>query len=80
MSLIQFVRIFWARRWLIVAATVSCLVGALLLTLLLPPRWESHARVMLDDMKPDPVTGQIIGTQEGRVFAATQVELITDNG
>lgn len=79
MSVIQFVRIFWARRWLIVAATVSCLVGALLLTMILPPRWESHARVMLDDMKPDPVTGQVIGTQQGRVFAATQVELITDN-
>ena len=65
MSLIQFVRIFWARRWLIVTAIVSMLVGALVLTFILPPRWESHARVMLDVMKPDPVTGQVIGTQEG---------------
>jgi succinoglycan biosynthesis transport protein ExoP len=80
MSLIQFARIFWARRWLIAAATVSCLIGALILVLLLPPRWESHARVMLDVMKPDPVTGLVIGTQEGRVYAATQVGLITDNG
>jgi uncharacterized protein involved in exopolysaccharide biosynthesis len=79
MSLIQFVRIFWARRWLIVAATASMLVGALIVTLILPPRWESHARVMLDVMKPDPVTGQVIGTQEGRVYASTQIELITDN-
>ena len=79
MSLIQFVRMFWARRWLIMAATGACLVGALLLTVLLPPRWESHARVMLDVMKPDPVTGLVIGTQEGRVYAATQIELITDN-
>ena len=79
MSLIQFFRIFWARRGLIVAATLSCLVGALILTLILPPRWDSHARVVLDTMKPDPVTGLTIGTQEGRVYAATQIELITDN-
>ncbi len=78
MSLVQFVRMFWARRLLIVAATLSCLIGAIILTLLLPPRWESNARLMLYDMKPDPVTGQVFGTQEGRVFAATQLELITD--
>ena len=76
----QFVRIFWARRWLIVAATVSCLLGALIVTQILPPRWDSKARVMLDVMKPDPVTGQIIGTMEGRTYAATQIELITDSG
>ena len=78
MSLMQFLRIFWARRWLIVAATVSCLIGALIVTALLPPRWEAHARVMLNMMKPDPVTGQIIAVQEGRVYASTQMELITD--
>jgi succinoglycan biosynthesis transport protein ExoP len=79
MSLIQFFRMFWARRWLVVSATGACLVGAIILTLILPPRWDSHARVMLDVMKPDPVTGLVIGTQEGRVYAATQIELITDN-
>ena len=80
MSLMQFVRIFWARRWLIVAATVSTLIGALIVTSILPPRWEAHARVMLNIMKPDPVTGQIIAAQEGRLYAQTQIELITDSG
>jgi uncharacterized protein involved in exopolysaccharide biosynthesis len=79
MSLIQFFRIFWARRWLIVAATVSCLVGGLIVAIVIPPRWESHARVVLDVMKPDPVTGLSVAGQEGRVYAATQIELITDN-
>lgn len=80
MSLIQFVRIFWARRWLIIAATTSCLIGAFIVTAILPPRWEAHSRVMLNVMKPDPVTGQIIAAQEGRAYAATQIELITDTG
>ena len=80
MSLIQFFRIFWARRWLIVAATVSCLIGALIVTALLPPRWEAHSRVMLNLLKPDPITGQVIAAQGGQVYAATQIELITDSG
>jgi uncharacterized protein involved in exopolysaccharide biosynthesis len=80
MSLVQFLRIFWARRWLIVAATVSCLIGGVIVVLLVPPRWDSHARVMLNIMKPDPVTGEIIGSREGGAYASTQIELITDNG
>ena len=80
MSLIQFIRIFWARRWLIAAATISCLIGALIVTAILPPRWEAHSRVMLNMLKPDPVTGQIIAGQEGKVYASTQIDLITDSG
>ena len=75
MSLIQFLRIFAARWWLILATAVTCLVGGLIVTRVLPPRWESHARVVLDVMKPDPVTGLV----EGRAYASTQIELITDN-
>jgi uncharacterized protein involved in exopolysaccharide biosynthesis len=75
MSIIQFLKIFWARRILIFAATVSCLVGALVVTAILPARWESHSRVMLNTLKPDPVTGVIPG---GKGYVSTQAELITD--
>jgi uncharacterized protein involved in exopolysaccharide biosynthesis len=75
MSIIQFLKIFWARRVLIFAATASCLIGALIVTAILPPRWESHSRVMLNTLKPDPVTGVIPG---GRGYVSTQIELITD--
>jgi uncharacterized protein involved in exopolysaccharide biosynthesis len=78
MSIVQFLRIFWARRILILAATLSCLVGAIIVTLVLPPRWEAHTRLMLNLMKPDPVTGMVISGPASRAYAATQVELITD--
>jgi succinoglycan biosynthesis transport protein ExoP len=77
MSIVQFLRIFWARRLFILAATVSCLVGAYVVTLIIPPRWQAHSRVMLNLLKPDPVTGVTMGAA-ARVYAATQVELITD--
>ncbi len=48
------------------------------MVLILPPRWDAHARVMINATKPDPVTGQSMNVQEGRIFAATQIELVTD--
>lgn len=77
MSIVQFLRIVWARRWIVVAATVSALVGAFIVVLVLPPRWEAHSRVMLDLIKPDPLTGEVIGANS-RLYAATQVELVKD--
>ncbi|HEX4182357.1 MAG TPA: Wzz/FepE/Etk N-terminal domain-containing protein [Caulobacteraceae bacterium] len=78
MSIVQFFRIIWARRMLVLAATVSCLLGALLLTLILPARYDSHARVLLGLLKPDPVTGMVISGPATGAYVATQTELVTD--
>jgi polysaccharide biosynthesis transport protein len=78
MSILQFLRIIWARRWVIAAATASCVVGALIVVMVLPPRWEAHSRVMLDLVKPDPVTGRMIDGNSSRGYVATQIELIKD--
>jgi polysaccharide biosynthesis transport protein len=63
---------------MVIAATASCLVGALLLTLILPARYESHARVLLGLLKPDPVTGLVISGGTAGAYVATQTEMITD--
>lgn len=78
MSLIQFLRILIARRWIILATAVSCLVVALIVGALLPKRYEARARIMLDVVKPDPVTGRVIATQFMRGYTRTQTELIKD--
>jgi uncharacterized protein involved in exopolysaccharide biosynthesis len=78
MSIIQFLTILWARRFLVFAATFSCLLGAVVLVMILPPRWQAHSRAMLDLIKPDPVTGQIISGASAHAYAATQMELIRD--
>lgn len=78
MNIFQFLRIFWARRLLIVAATVSCFVGAMIVVALQPPIWEAHSRVILDTLKPDPVTGLPMGGSSAHTYVSTQVELITD--
>jgi succinoglycan biosynthesis transport protein ExoP len=78
MHIVQFWRILWARRLMVVATTISCLLGGFALAKLLPPRYESHARVMLGLLKPDPVTGQTVGGAAAGAYVATQIELITD--
>lgn len=78
MSLVQVFRILWARRWMIAATAVVCLLAATAAGLILPPRYKAHARVMLNIVKPDPITGEVIASQFARAYVRTQTELITD--
>lgn len=78
MSIIQFLRILVARRWIILATLISCFTVAMVIGSLLPKRYPARARVILDVVKPDPVTGAIIGTQSIRSYIKTQTELIKD--
>lgn len=78
MSIYNFLRILWVRRNLILLAGISALVAAMLVINIVPPRYTATSRLMLEIMKPDPVTGQAMSSQFARAFVATQVELIKD--
>ncbi|TRW17962.1 exopolysaccharide biosynthesis protein EpsF [Glacieibacterium frigidum] len=78
MSFIQFLRILMARRWIILGTLVGCTVLALAVASRLPERYPAKTRVMLDVIKPDPVTGAVIATQFVRGYTRTQIELIQD--
>lgn len=80
MSLFQFLRILWAHRYVTIATTVCTLVGALIAIAIVPPRYEAVSRVMLNTLKPDPVTGEVISSVSSRTYIATQTELIKDYG
>ncbi|WP_448577535.1 GumC family protein [Thermaurantiacus sp.] len=79
MNLIQFLRILWARRWMaIIPALVALLVG-LLISSLLPARYPATARLMLDTIRPDPVTGIGVGGRDSTGFIRTQLQFLTDD-
>src|SRR5580698_3132646 len=59
------------------AATLACLVGAYIVMLVVPPRWEATSRVMMGLLKPDPVTGLVIGNS-ANAYVTTQMELVKD--
>jgi succinoglycan biosynthesis transport protein ExoP len=76
MNIAQFFRIIWAHKFLIAICAVGCFaIGALVVTLV-TPRYVAQSRVMLDVIKPDPVTGQVIGSAFLRAYTKTQTELI----
>jgi uncharacterized protein involved in exopolysaccharide biosynthesis len=78
MSLVQFWRILRARWLLIVATTIFSLAGGVIAVQLLPPRWDAEAHVLLNLLKPDPVTGEMLGGGASRAYIGTQIGLITD--
>jgi succinoglycan biosynthesis transport protein ExoP len=80
MSVFQFLRIIWAHRWLTLATTIATVIGAFIALLIVPPSYEATTKVMLNTLKPDPVTGEILPNAQSRTYVATQMELIKDYG
>mgnify|MGYP000978933062 FL=1 len=78
MSFTQFFRILWAWRAIILISTFSCLVAGFLIGKTMPPRYEAKSRLLLDILRPDPVTGQSISSIATRPYVQTQTELIRD--
>lgn len=78
MSLIQFWRILWSRRAIVLTTTLASFLAAVLIVNILPPRYDAVSRVELDIIKPDPVTGEVISSGFARTYMATQMELIRD--
>jgi uncharacterized protein involved in exopolysaccharide biosynthesis len=78
MSLIQFFRILWARRIIIIVSVLACCGAAFIGGKIIPARFTAASRVMLDIVKPDPVTGEIISSGFARAYMRTQIELIRD--
>lgn len=79
MSILQFARILWARRMIILLAPLLLVVIATVAVFVLPPKYEAKSRVMLDVIKPDPVTGQVLSSPFLRAYIQTQTELIKDD-
>lgn len=78
MSLLQFLRILLSRKKIILGSFLSCLVVATVVAMLLPKRYPAEARVILDIVRPDPVTGFSYGGRDSRSYVRTQTELIRD--
>jgi uncharacterized protein involved in exopolysaccharide biosynthesis len=78
MSLTQFLRILWARRMVVLVCTLSALVAAFIVSQMLPERYQAQSRLLLDVVKPDPVTGEVITSPFAKAYSRTQIELVRD--
>lgn len=78
MGIGQLLKIFWARRWIIIASTMACFLSAAATGTLLPTRYTATSQVILNVIEPDPVTGQVMNSKFVDTFFTTQAELIRD--
>ncbi len=78
MSIAQFFRILLARRLIILAMLALAMIVAVVLCLALPTKYTATARVLMNVIQPDPVSGQVISSSFVRGYSKTQTELITD--
>jgi uncharacterized protein involved in exopolysaccharide biosynthesis len=78
MSIIQFLRIIWARWLLIAACTLFTFLGGFVVTQVVQPRYDATAHVMFNVLKPDQVTGTTQSLQNFGAYIQTQQELVKD--
>jgi polysaccharide biosynthesis transport protein len=78
MNIFQFLRILWAYRLIVLGFSAVAFIGAVAFVQIVSPRYEGQSRVMLDIVKPDPVTGQVISSPFVRAYTKTQIELVKD--
>lgn len=72
MSLKQLLLILYAGRWRLLLCVAACLAGAMIFASRLPPTYEARARVILELVSPDLVTGTEVGTKSVEPYVRTQ--------
>jgi succinoglycan biosynthesis transport protein ExoP len=78
MNIVQIWRMLWARRALILVSMLVCLVLATIAARAIPQYYEASARVMLDTLRPDPVTNTAMSPQATKAFVQAQTDFIRD--
>jgi chain length determinant protein EpsF len=75
MSITQYLRILWARRWVVLALFVLVAGGGIVHTLMQPKRYVAEVS-MLVEMRQDPILGVVAPGLAQPAFMATQIEMI----
>lgn len=78
MSITQFLRILMMRRNIIIVSLLASILAGVAIVKLIPKQYEATSRVMLEIIRPDPVTGEVLSSSYARAYTKTQIELIKD--
>src|ERR1051325_5109500 len=70
--------ILWARRLIVLAAFLSAVLGGVVVIVVSPPYYMATARVIMNYVKPDPITGEYINSKSADAYVASQIALVHD--
>jgi succinoglycan biosynthesis transport protein ExoP len=72
-------RVLWARKFIVLIATLACLAGGATMLASTAKRYDAHNRVQLDFIKPDPITGfHLSHAKNAEPYMNSQMQLIRD--
>ena len=75
MTLKQYLRIIWARKWLILAVSLLVSAAGIAATLLLPKQYTAETSLIVE-VRVDPALGALAPALAAPGFMATQVEVL----
>ncbi|RAK66525.1 Wzz/FepE/Etk N-terminal domain-containing protein [Phenylobacterium kunshanense] len=71
--------LLWARKLIVLICTVTSLLGGLTVMMVAPPRYKASARVTLDYVKPDPMTGiSVSNNRQAEQYIRVQLQKVRD--
>ena len=75
MTIKQYLRILWARKWIVLALFVLVTAGGIAATLLLPKQYTADTSLIVE-MRIDPALGALAPALAAPSYMATQVEVL----
>lgn len=75
MSIKQYLRIIWARKWLVLSLLVVVSAAGIAVTLLMPKQYTADASLIVE-MRIDPVLGALAPSLAAPSYMATQIEVL----
>ena len=77
MTFVQYLRIVWARKWLVLTLlAITAAFGTLVTLFVLPKQYAAEASMVVD-VRNDPVMGALAPGLASPAYLATQVDIIT---
>jgi len=74
----QILEILWSHRLTVLVALFSCMLGGIYTLTQATPRYRATSRVVLEIVRPDPITGAVVGSRQVDAYMNSQARMITD--
>lgn len=66
-------------RWLTISIAVAfCILGGVTAIIISPARYDAKARVTVNFVKPDPITGQYVDSKQISAYVESQIRMVED--
>lgn len=77
MTMMQFLRVMWARKWLMLATLGVTVAAAIVYSVVLPKQYTATSTLVVNSKGADPMTGTMLPAQLVPGYMATQIGILS---